>query len=114
EKLTLGLAAAPPERVPIERLSEEALIAEALAQREERARSEKMRLVSTDPAKLWTDYTVTNAESGKSYRVALRGWERGESYCSCPDFRKNTLGTCKHILHALEKLRRRFPAEVAR
>ena len=25
----------------------------------------------------------------------------GESYCSCPDFRTNTLGTCKHILHVL-------------
>ena len=36
----------------------------------------------------------------------------GESYCSCPDFRKNTLGTCKHILHALEKVRRRFPDSV--
>ncbi len=69
-----------------------------------------MRLVSTDPDEIWTDYAVTNAASGKSYRVALRGWERGESYCSCPDFRKNTLGTCKHILNALAKVRRRFPA----
>ena len=43
-----------------------------------------------------------------TYRVALRGWERGESYCSCPDFRKNTLGTCKHILHVLEKVPRSF------
>src|SRR5690606_9537401 len=39
-------------------------------------------------------------------------WERGDSYCSCPDFRKNTLGTCKHILHALEKARRRVPKNV--
>jgi hypothetical protein len=112
EKLTLGLAAPPPERTPVERLAEEALIAEALAQREERSRTEKMRLISMDPSTLWTDYTVTNAASGKSYRVALRGWERGDSYCSCPDFRKNTLGTCKHILHALDKVRRRFPAKV--
>ncbi len=110
EKLTLGLSAPPPERVPIEQLSEEELVAQALADREERAKSETMRLVSTDPDEIWTDYTITNAASGKSYRVALRGWERGESYCSCPDFRKNTLGTCKHILSALSKVRRRFPA----
>src|SRR6267142_2623282 len=32
----------------------------------------------------------------------------GDSYCSCPDFRTNTLGTCKHILHVLAKLKRRF------
>lgn len=110
EKLILGLAAPPPEREPVESLGEEALIARALAEREERARTEKMRLESMDPREVWTDYTLTNSESGKSYRVALRGWRPGESYCSCPDFRKNTLGTCKHILHALQKVRRRFPA----
>jgi superfamily II DNA or RNA helicase len=108
EKLALGLAAAPPELPPDESLSEEALTALALSERDERARSEKMRVISVSPLEIWTDYTVTNAASGKSYRVALRGWRPGESYCACPDFRKNTLGTCKHILHALNKARRRF------
>jgi hypothetical protein len=112
EKLALGLADAPPEREPVESRSEGALIAQALAEREKRARTEKMRLSSLDPQEIWADYTVTNAASGKSYCVALRGWRPGESYCSCPDFRKNTLGTCKHILHALEKVRRRFPDSV--
>ena len=32
----------------------------------------------------------------------------GESYCSCPDFRKNTLGTCKHIIYALDKVGKKF------
>lgn len=112
EKLALGLADAPLEREPVESLSEQALLAQALAEREERARTEKMRLNSLSPQEIWADYTVTNAASGKTYRVALRGWQAGESYCSCPDFRKNTLGTCKHILHALEKVRRRFPDSV--
>ena len=44
--------------------------------------------------------------------MALRGEERGQSYCSCPDFRTNTLGTCKHVLHLLDRVRRRFPAAV--
>jgi SNF2 domain-containing protein/helicase-like protein/SWIM zinc finger len=108
EKLALGLAGAPPARAPAESMSEEALVAQALAERAERSRTEKMRLTSLDNQEIWTDYTLTNAASGKSYRVALRGWQPGQSYCSCPDFRKNTLGTCKHILHALEKVRRRF------
>jgi hypothetical protein len=112
EKLALGLADVPPERERVENQSEEALVAQALAEREERARTEKMRLSSLDPQEIWTDYTVTNSASGKSYRVALRGWRPGESYCSCPDFRKNTLGTCKHILHALAKVWRRFPDTV--
>jgi SNF2 family DNA or RNA helicase len=42
--------------------------------------------------------------------VALRGIGRDESYCSCPDFRKNTLGTCKHLLRVQATVRRRFPA----
>jgi hypothetical protein len=41
-----------------------------------------MRLVSTDPSSLWNDCTVTNAASGKSYRIALRGWEWRVSFCS--------------------------------
>ncbi len=110
EKMSLGLAAAPPERVPVESLSEEQLVHQALAEREERARTEKMRVKSADPTELWTDYTVTNAVSGKTYRVALRGWNSGECYCTCPDFRTNTLGVCKHILHVRHKVARQFPA----
>ncbi len=108
EKMALELAAPPPERVPVESLSEEALIAQAISDRKQRAYEEKMRLKSMNPKTLWTDYVVTNALSGKSYRIALRGWEPGESYCSCPDFRKNTLGTCKHILYALDRGRAKF------
>jgi len=114
EKMALGLAAPPRERVPVESLGEEALLHLALEEREERARTERMRLTSVDPKRLWTDYTITSALSGKTYRLALRGWERGESFCSCPDFRKSTLGTCKHILNALAKLKRRFPASMRR
>ena len=108
EKMALGLAAPPPERVPIESLSDEELVRQAIGERTERARTEKMRLKSLNGKALWTDYIVTNAASGKSYRVALRGWERGESYCSCPDYRKNTLGTCKHILHVADKMKNRL------
>jgi superfamily II DNA or RNA helicase len=110
EKLALGLAAPPRERTPIESLGEEELLSLALAEREERARTERMTLRSTEPKRLWSDYTITSAASGKTYRLALRGAERGQSFCSCPDFRKNTLGTCKHLLYALRRLRGRFPA----
>jgi hypothetical protein len=112
EKLALGLSAPPPERVPVESLSDQELVEQALADRAERARTEKMQLKSINSTELWTDYMITSASSGKTYRVALRGWERGESYCTCPDFRKNTLGTCKHILHTLEKVRKRFSKSV--
>ena len=108
EKLSLGLAAPPPERVPIESLTDAELIEQAIGERAERAGTEKMRIRSVNSKALWSDYAVMNYASGKTYRVALRGWERGESYCTCPDFRKNTLGTCKHILHVIGKVNTRF------
>jgi superfamily II DNA or RNA helicase len=112
EKLSLGLSAPPPERVPIESLSEADLVKQAIADRMEKSQKEKMRLQSLNPRELWTDYIITNKASGKSYRIALRGWELGESFCSCPDFRKNTLGTCKHIIHALDKVQKKFKKAV--
>ncbi len=51
------------------------------------------------------DYRVTNPQSGRAYRVAVRG--PGDSGCTCPDFAVNTLGTCKHVEFVLAKLERR-------
>jgi len=111
EKMTLGLAAPPPERVPIESLNETELVRKALEERAQRAKDEPMDVRSTNKKELWTDYFVSSRTTGKTYRVALRGWERGEeSYCSCPDYRKNTLGTCKHILHVISNVQSRFKA----
>lgn len=108
EKLTLGLSAPPDPNEPVENLTEDELLRRALADREERAQQEKMTLRSVDSTTPWTDYTVTSHQSGKTYRISLRGFEPGESYCSCPDFRTNHLGTCKHVLYAQAKVRKRF------
>jgi superfamily II DNA or RNA helicase len=91
-------------------LTDEELISRELERRRDRAESERMLFSSANPKNPWTDYTITNRQSGKSYRVALRGLERGDSYCTCPDFRKNTLGTCKHILFVINKVKKRFTA----
>lgn len=115
EKLALGLAAPPKPREPIESLAEDELLRWALVERAERARTEKMSVKTVDVTRPWTDYLVTNRLSGKTYRVALRGSEPGDSYCSCPDFRTNTLGTCKHVLNVLAKVKRRFtPRQLGR
>lgn len=114
DKMSLGLSQMPSEELPLECLNEEQLVRRAIRERKARALSEKMTLQSLDASKPWTEYTITSAESGKTYRLALRGEQRGQSFCSCPDFRTNTLGTCKHIMHALEKVKRRFPVSVRR
>ncbi len=111
EKTALGLAAPPPERKAVESLGEEDLVERALADRKQRALDEKMTIKAADPQSPWTDYTVTNRLSGKTYRVSLRGFELGDSFCSCPDFRVNTLGTCKHIFKVAAAAKRKFPAD---
>jgi len=110
EKTTLGLAVAPDTQLLRQGMSHHEIDALEIAAREKRAKSERMTVRSMDPDRLWTDYQVTNKASGKTYRVALRGREPGQSYCSCPDFRKNTLGVCKHTIHVLNKVAKRFTA----
>ena len=110
----LGLSKSKPVEENFLELTDTELEARELMRRKDRAAMERMRITSADSNKLWTDYTVTNSMSGKSYRVALRGWERGDSYCSCPDFRKNTLGTCKHIIKVTERVKNDFTDNVRR
>jgi SNF2 family DNA or RNA helicase len=112
EKLTLGLSSPPVEKTPIESLNDDELIKLAVEERHERAKKENIVITSIDNSVLWTDYVATNKNSGKSYKVALRGWKRGESFCSCPDYRINTLGTCKHILYALNKVKIQFDKSI--
>ena len=114
EKTTLGLADVPPDIEEAAGLTETEMEARALSERQDRARQEKMTVQTRNKKSPWTDYIVTSKASGKTYRVALRGQERGVSYCSCPDYRSNTLGTCKHVMHVLRKVKRRFPATAMR
>jgi superfamily II DNA or RNA helicase len=102
DKYALGLSTEPRENLPWELLSESELDARALAERQQRADEEPMKVKPASAESPWVDYTVNSAISGKSYRVALRGAARGQSYCSCPDFRRNHLGTCKHVLRVLK------------
>lgn len=110
-KLELGLSIPPGEEPAFETLEPEALRAYALAQREKRAREERMKITSQDPSTPWTDYTIYNYQSGKTYRAALRSFEPGDAYCSCRDFKTNQLGTCKHLIKLKAYVRRKFSAE---
>ena len=78
EKTALGLAAEPDERRPLETLSEQELLEQALRDRQERARTEKFRLHSSDPQQPVDRLHDHQRASGKTYRVALRGEERGQ------------------------------------
>src|SRR5581483_1468042 len=56
---------------------------------------------------IFSEFEVTNSESGNCYRVAIRGAQPGDNYCSCPDFATNDLGTCKHVEFTLAQLEKR-------
>lgn len=53
------------------------------------------------------DYSVKNNDNGNTYKVALRSRDPGANFCTCLDFKTNTLGTCKHIEAVLAQLLRR-------
>ncbi|HBA71109.1 MAG TPA: hypothetical protein DER40_14775 [Geobacter sp.] len=55
---------------------------------------------------LFSNFRLTNPASGKTYRLAIRGDQPGDNFCSCPDFSINTLGTCKHLELALARLKK--------
>ena len=76
--------------------------------RKQFAEKQEFTLQNNGAHKLYSDFTVLNPESKNIYKVALRGLESGQNYCSCLDFRTNTLGTCKHIEWAIHKLRNSY------
>lgn len=89
------------------------LIEQQISERRERAQTAIARILKRPSGQSFGDYEI-KSPSGRTYRVALRGSGLFESFCSCPDFAVNTLGTCKHIEALLIKLRRRRGAALDR
>ena len=58
--------------------------------------------LGTEP--VFSEFVVSNPQSGGRYRVAIRGARLGDNFCACPDFATNDLGTCKHIEFTLARL----------
>lgn len=77
--------------------------------RRQRAVQGKFCIQNLGRNRVFSDYQVTNPQSGGQYRVSIRGFDVGDNACTCPDFRTNTLGTCKHVEAVLETLRAETP-----
>lgn len=71
------------------------------------------KIKNTGKHPIFSEYAVTNPASGKTYKIAVRGLQPGDNFCSCPDFSINTLGTCKHIEHLLSRLQKKNGAKKA-
>src|SRR3954451_21134184 len=77
--------------------------------RRQRAKSSRLAIRNLTKKKVYSDYEVTNPESGGRYTVTVRGFDTGDNTCTCPDFKSNTLGTCKHIEAVLDHLKDELP-----
>ncbi len=77
-----------------------------IALRQEYGRAQSFVIKNVGDQPVFSEFSVTNPVTKKTYRVAIRGKELGENYCSCPDFATNTLGTCKHVESVLSKIER--------
>ncbi len=78
-----------------------------IALRKQFAEKQNFRLKNIGDEPVFSEFIVTNPQTDREYRVAIRGERIGDNYCSCPDFAVNTLGTCKHIEFTLLELQRR-------
>jgi hypothetical protein len=70
-------------------------------------------LQNTGDHPFYSDFALNNAQTGKTYKIAIRGAAPGDNYCSCPDYAINSLGTCKHIEFTLALLMEKKGAEKA-
>ncbi len=75
--------------------------------RKQYGEKQEFKLVNLGNHTVFSDFSLTNPETGKTYRIAIRGDKPGDNFCSCPDFAINTLGTCKHIEFTLASLKKR-------
>ncbi len=80
--------------------------------RRQRAKSGKFQIENLGKNRVFSDYRVTNPDSGGQYTVTVRGFEVGDNSCTCPDFKANTLGTCKHVEAVLDQLKDDLPAHL--
>src|SRR5262245_53820618 len=77
--------------------------------RRRRAKEGHFTIQNLGRNRVFSDYQVSNPQSGGQYTVSIRGFEVGDNTCTCPDFRSNTLGTCKHVEAVLESLKEEAP-----
>lgn len=98
-------ADAPPDAEAVAPYTRAEMLERVMEERRERARTEPFRL-QEGPSIYGPHEVVTGLH--KRYEITIRDYDRMQGYCSCPDFRLNKLGTCKHLMFAHAKLHRAY------
>src|SRR3989337_4127750 len=71
-------------------------IQEQIERRRERARAEILRITNKGRHPVFSQFEVKSV-SGRIYRVEIRALGEMQNSCTCPDYKTNLIGTCKHI-----------------
>lgn len=83
----------------------EGMIKRVMAEREEKAHTEKYQLDFAD--NIYGEHFITN-QRNKTYTLTFYDFEQEQGYCSCPDHQTNKLGTCKHLIYAFDEFKKRY------
>jgi superfamily II DNA or RNA helicase len=83
-----------------------------IERRRERAREEITKVVNKGNHPLFSLFEVTSL-SGHTYHVEIHALDELRNTCTCPDYRTNLIGTCKHIEGVLLYLREEYGERLA-
>lgn len=82
----------------------EGMIKRVLDERREKAEQAEYRIDFADNP--YGEHELLT-EKERLYKLTFRDIEAEQGYCSCPDYRTNKLGTCKHLMHAFDRFKKR-------
>ena len=82
-------------------------IQEQIERRRERARAEILKISNKGSHPVFSLFEVSSV-SGRAYRVEIRSLDELQNSCTCPDYKNNLIGTCKHIEGVLISLEKEY------
>lgn len=80
-------------------------IQEQIERRREHACAEILKIANRGSHPVFSLFEVSSV-SGRAYRVEIHSLDELQNSCTCPDYKNNLIGTCRHIegvLISLEK-----------
>ncbi len=86
----------------------EEMIRRVVYEREERAEKEAYQVQFAD--NIHGIHQLKTAK-GRIYEITIRDFDSNNCYCSCPDFKTNKLGTCKHLIFMQRKINNELPVQ---
>ncbi|MEE9616854.1 MAG: DEAD/DEAH box helicase [Anaerolineae bacterium] len=83
------------------------MLQEQINRRRKRGKEELVKIVNQGRHPVYSTFEVSST-SERVYTVQIRSLTERLNTCTCPDYRTNTIGTCKHIEGVLINLAKEF------